>query len=156
MPFSAARNLRPECSLASSIASRVSLVNLQKFTFQPWLDSAQHHDVRAGAEDPFLQAGDDDGVDLGVLEADALQGVGELDIDAEVVRIELQPVIGREPGVFADVHRQRGDRPVDGQCPMFVAIGMGFEGDRSGTARWAWNWAGRGTRQELNLNARSN
>ena len=33
MPFSAARNLMPEFSLASSIAKRVSFVNLQKFTF---------------------------------------------------------------------------------------------------------------------------
>jgi hypothetical protein len=33
MPFKAARNLIPEWALASSIARRVSLVNLQKFTF---------------------------------------------------------------------------------------------------------------------------
>ena len=38
MPLSAARNLRPECSLASSMPSRVSLVNLQKFTFHAWLE----------------------------------------------------------------------------------------------------------------------
>jgi hypothetical protein len=38
MPFSAAMNLMPEFWLASSIASRVSLVNLQKFTFQPWVE----------------------------------------------------------------------------------------------------------------------
>jgi hypothetical protein len=38
MPFSAARNLIPECALASSIASRVSFVNLQKLTFQAWLE----------------------------------------------------------------------------------------------------------------------
>ena len=55
---------------------------------------AQHHDVGAGAEDPLLQAGDDDGVDLGVLEADALQGVGQLDVDGQVVRVQLEPVLG--------------------------------------------------------------
>ena len=38
MPLSAARNFSPECALASSIASRVSFVNLQKFTFHAWLD----------------------------------------------------------------------------------------------------------------------
>ena len=32
MPLSAARNFNPECKLASSIARRVSFVNLQKFT----------------------------------------------------------------------------------------------------------------------------
>ena len=34
----------------------------------------------------LLQAGDDDGVDFGVLEAEALDRVGQLDVDAEVVR----------------------------------------------------------------------
>jgi hypothetical protein len=38
MPFSAATNLMPEFSLASSIPRRVSFVNLQKFTFHAWLD----------------------------------------------------------------------------------------------------------------------
>ena len=32
-------NFSPECALESSIPLRVSLVNLQKFTFQAWLDS---------------------------------------------------------------------------------------------------------------------
>src|SRR5205809_796848 len=35
MPFSAARNRSPEVALASSMASRVSFVNLQKFTLAP-------------------------------------------------------------------------------------------------------------------------
>ena len=35
--------------------------------------AAEHEDVGAGAEDALLQAGDDDGADLGVLEADALE-----------------------------------------------------------------------------------
>ena len=34
MPFTAARYTWPECADASSIPLRVSLVNLQKFTFQ--------------------------------------------------------------------------------------------------------------------------
>ena len=37
----------------------------------------------------------DDRVDLGMLEADALQRVGELDVDAEVVGVELQLVVVR-------------------------------------------------------------
>ena len=36
MPFKAARNFSPLWRLASSIASRVSFVNLQKLTFQAW------------------------------------------------------------------------------------------------------------------------
>ena len=31
----------------------------------------------------------------GMLEADTLDGVGELDVDTEIVRIQLQPVSGR-------------------------------------------------------------
>ncbi len=37
-PLQAARNFKPEYALESSIPLRVSLVNLQKFTFQAWLD----------------------------------------------------------------------------------------------------------------------
>ena len=61
---------------------------------------AEHEDVGAGAEDALLQARDDDGVHLGVLEAQALDRVGELDVDAEVVGVELQLVVratGRRP-----------------------------------------------------------
>ena len=35
--------------------SRVSLVNLQKFTLKAWLDDAEHEDVGAGAEDAGLR-----------------------------------------------------------------------------------------------------
>ena len=56
--------------------------------------AAQHHDVRAGAEYPLLQAGDDDHADIGVLEAQALNGVRQLDVDPEIVGIELEPIIG--------------------------------------------------------------
>jgi len=33
-----------------------------------------------------------------MLEAQPLDGVGELDVDAEVVRVELEPVVLREAG----------------------------------------------------------
>ena len=33
--------------------------------------------------------------DFRVLEADALDGVGELDVDAEIVRVQLELVVGR-------------------------------------------------------------
>src|SRR5204863_5730547 len=55
---------------------------------------AQHHDVRAGAEHAILEAGDYDRVNFRMLEADALHGVGELDVDAEIVGVELQTVLG--------------------------------------------------------------
>ena len=85
--------------------------------------AAQHEDVGAGAEDALLQAGDDDGVDLGMLEAQPLDRVGELDVDAEVVRVQLQPVVGRQPGVLLHVHRQRRDGAVERQLPVAVLSG---------------------------------
>jgi hypothetical protein len=45
-----------------------------------------------------------------VLEAQPLDRVVQLDVDAEVVGIELQLVAGPEPAVLADVQRERGDR----------------------------------------------
>ena len=58
--------------------------------------SAQHEDVRAGAEDALLEAGDDDRVDLRVLEPDTLHRVRELDVDAQVVGVQLETVVRRE------------------------------------------------------------
>ena len=40
VPLHAARNLTPECALASSMPRRVSLVNLQKLTLNGWPDAA--------------------------------------------------------------------------------------------------------------------
>ena len=95
---------------------RVSLVNLQKFTFQAWLDDAEHEDVGARAEDAVLAAGDDDRAHFGVLEADAVERVGELDVDAEVVAVELELVAGADAGVFGDVERQAGERAFDARA----------------------------------------
>ena len=50
---------------------------------------------------------------LGMLEADALDRVGELDVDAEVVRVELELVAGAVRMVAVDGHHQRGDVAVD-------------------------------------------
>ena len=57
-----------------------------------------------------------------MLEADALDGVGELDIDAEVVRVELELVAFGERLVFLDVHRECGDVAVALEFPVPVAI----------------------------------
>ena len=61
---------------------------------------AEHADVGAGAEHAFLGGTQDDGPDLGMLEAQPLHGVGEFDVDAEVVGIQFQFVAvrsGRRP-----------------------------------------------------------
>ena len=71
---------------------RVSLVNLQKLTFQAWRRQSEHVDVRAGAEHALLGAGDHDALHLRMLEADAVERIVELDVDAEIVGVELEPV----------------------------------------------------------------
>ena len=83
---------------------------------------AEHVDVRARAEDARLQAGDDDGAHLRVLEAQALHGVGQLDVHAEVVAVELQLVALAQRLVLLHVHRERGDGPVNRQLPVLVLV----------------------------------
>ena len=53
--------------------------------------------------------------------------VRELDVDAEIVRIQLEPVVRREPGVLLHVHRQRGDGAVERQLPVAISLGRRFE-----------------------------
>ena len=64
-----------------------------------------------------------------MLEPEALDGVGQLDVDAKVVGVQLQLVVGGQAGVLAHVHGEGRDRAVDLQLPMLVVIGMGLEGD---------------------------
>ena len=89
----------------------------------------EHLDVGAGAEHLVEPAGHDDGVHLGVLEAQPLHDVGQLDVDAEVVGVELQLVAVAQAAVGVDLHRQRGDRAVDREPPVPVAVGVAFEVD---------------------------
>ena len=90
---------------------------------------AQHVDVGAGAEHALARRGQHHAAHLGVLEADAVQRIVELDVDAEVVGVELEFIAGLQPFVLVHVHRQRGGRAVYAHAPMGVAIGMRFECD---------------------------
>ncbi len=85
---------------------------------------AEHEDVGAGAEDAVLRAGEDHHVHLGMLEADALQRVGELDVHAQVVRVELELVARADAAVLGHVHGERGDRTLEGELPVAVARGI--------------------------------
>ena len=79
-----------ENSLESSMPLRVSLVNLQKFTLSAVRGAREHADIGAGAEHARLAGAQHHHLHLGMLEAQALQRIGKLDIDAEVVGIELE------------------------------------------------------------------
>ena len=114
--------------------------------------AAEHEDVGAGAEDARLEAGQHDGVHFGMLEAQPLQHVGQLDVDAEIVGIQFELVVVRpQAGVFAHVHRERRDVAVDAQFPVLVLRGIGFEidGRRS-------DCLFHGAKFTTDLNARSN
>src|SRR5205085_4940162 len=66
-------------------------------------------------------------LDLGMLEADALDRIGELDVDRQIVRVELQLVAGLVRVVAVDRHDERGHLTVDGQLPVLVATRMRLE-----------------------------
>ena len=96
----------------------------------------EHGDVGPGAEHPVHPAGEHDGLDARVLEPEALHGVVELDVHAQVVGVRLELVARHEPAVRIDHHRDRGDLAVHREAPVPVAAGIGVEvdgGTRSGT-----------------------
>jgi len=64
-----------------------------------------------------------------MLETNTVQCIVQLDIDAEVVGIELQPVAREDPAFFGDVQSQGGDRAFTGEPPVAIAGGIGVERD---------------------------
>jgi hypothetical protein len=67
---------------------------------------------------------------LGVLEAHPLDGVGQLDVHAEIVGVELEQVFAAADRLFQlHVHRQGGDRPIEVELPVGVALGVGVQGE---------------------------
>ena len=68
--------------MASSIAVAGLVGELAEVDLVAVGRPGEHLDVGAGAEDLVEPAGDDDGLDLGVLEAQPLHGVVQLDVDA--------------------------------------------------------------------------
>ena len=65
----------------------------------------------------------------GMGEAQALDHVGELDVDAEVVGVELQRVAGLETGALVDRHAEHGDVALQLELPVPVTRGIGREGN---------------------------
>jgi hypothetical protein len=64
-----------------------------------------------------------------MLEADPVQRVGELDVDAQVVAIQFELVARLEGLVLGDVERERGHRSVEGELPVVVAVRLRLERD---------------------------
>ena len=99
---------------------RVSLVNLQKLTFQAWLDTPS-----ARAKDAVLAAGDDDAAHVGVLKADAVERVMQLNVHPQVVAVELELVARTNPTVLRNVEGQPCNGALDRQGPVAVLRGIG-------------------------------
>jgi hypothetical protein len=102
----------------------------------------QHVDVGAGAEDLVARRGDLEHAHLRLLEAQALDRVGQLHVDAEVVAVELERVARPPRLLFLDVHHELRDGAVDGEFPVEVTRGVALEveglhegGDLSGRLR---------------------
>ena len=91
--------------------------------------AGQHADIGAGAEHPRLARAQHHDAHFRMLEAQPLDRVGEFDIDAEIVGVELQLVAFEQRALLVDVHQQRGDVAVDLELPMPVARRLGLEID---------------------------
>jgi hypothetical protein len=95
----------------------------------------QHLDVGAGAEHLVHATGHHHCLDAGMLEAQPLDGVVQLDVHGQVVAVELQLVVGAQAGVRGHLQGQGGDVTVDGEGPMAVEIRAGVEADDEGIRR---------------------
>ena len=69
-----------------------------------------------------------------MLEADAVDRVVELDVDAQVVAVEFQLVAGPKAAILVEVGFQRGDRTLEGERPVPVFFRRSLIVDRVGTA----------------------
>ena len=91
--------------------------------------AGQHVDVRARTEHPVDCAGHRDHAHLGVLKAQVLQHVIELDVYAHVIAVELELVARTKPPIFLNVHLQGGPRAVQLQEPVGPVVGFGSKRD---------------------------
>ena len=89
----------------------------------------EHADVGAGAEHARLGRAQKNDLHPGMLEAQALDRVGKLDVDAEIVGIELELVALEQRAFLVDVHQQRRDLTVHLDLPMPIFRGIGLEVD---------------------------
>ncbi len=96
--------------------------------------AGQHADIGAGAEHPRLARAQQDHPHSGMLEAQPLDGVGQLDVDAEIVGVELELVAFEQRALLVDVHSQRRDVAVDRRASNGDSA-TDRSGNRSGSCR---------------------
>ena len=103
------------------MASRVSLVNLQKFTFCACVDLPSMRILAPAQNTLSLPDLMTTAAHFRMLEAQPLHRVVEFDIDAEVVGVELEFVAVEQPAGLIDIHDQIGDLAVALDAPVAVA-----------------------------------
>ena len=108
---------------------RVSLVNLQKLTLCAWVAPASMRILAPAQNTRFLPERTTTTFTLGMFEAQPLHDVGQFDVDAEIVGIQLELIAFEQPGILVDVHGQRRDVACDVELPMPVARRIGLEID---------------------------
>src|SRR5580700_11258592 len=64
-----------------------------------------------------------------MLEAQSGDRVGQFDVDAKVVRVQLELISAEQRRGWIDVHGQRRDRAVERQLPVAVAGWVGLKID---------------------------
>ena len=96
--------------------------------------AGQHADIGAGAEHPILARAQQHHLHAGMLETQPLHGVGEFDVDAEIVGIQLELIAFEQPAILVDIHGQRRDLAIDVKLPVPVARRIGLEIDKAGSA----------------------
>jgi len=91
--------------------------------------AAQHADICPGTKDPVLARTQHDDPDAGMLEPHPLHDIGQFDVDAEVVGVQLQLIALEQAAILVDIHDQGGDRPVIVHAPVAIARRIGAKVD---------------------------
>ena len=82
--------------------------------------TAQHPDVGTGAEHAVLAGLQDHHLDRRMLEAQPLADIGQLDVDAQVIGVQLQFVTVEQPALLVHVHEEVGPLAVDLEPPVAI------------------------------------
>ncbi len=65
-----------------------------------------------------------------MLESQPADGVGQFDVDPDVVAVEFEGVVAEQATVDVDLHPQPSQRRLHHQLPMTVVIGVALKVDR--------------------------
>ena len=128
-PADGAQILLPEAALASSMELRVSLVNLQKLTLWVCGEPASMRMLAPAQNTRSLPDLSTTTFTSGCSKRSRCDGVGELDVDTQIVGVELELIAFEQAGVLVDVHDQLGNLAIESELPVAIARRLGLEID---------------------------